>query len=61
MTPQQMAREYVDTLNSPANGWGQHISRKLGIVSHAVMSRLAGMVGNDEAQRLISEAFKHDQ
>jgi hypothetical protein len=58
MTPKEIAQDYAETINGPANGWGQHISKKSGLVSHVIMSRLRTAVGEAEADRLIDEAMK---
>ena len=57
MTPQQLAIAYVETINGPANGWGQYVHPTLG-QSHAIMHKLSQIVGHDECQRLITEAMK---
>jgi len=54
MTPQDLAKAYAETINGPANGWGQHVHPTLG-VSHGIMRRLQAMVGNVEADRMIKE------
>lgn len=57
MTPQQIATAYAETINGPANGWGQHTHPTLGR-SDWIMLRLRKMVGADESERLIDEAMK---
>jgi hypothetical protein len=57
MSAQQLAQAYAETINGPANGWGQHVHPTLGI-SHAIMWRLRKMVGEAEADRLIDAAMK---
>jgi len=56
MTPQDLAKAYAETINGPANGWGQHVHPTLG-VSHGIMRRLQAMVGNVEADRMIKVAM----
>lgn len=57
MTPEQIAKAYVETINGPANGWGQHVHPTLGR-SHAIMLRLRRMVGEEECERLLDAAMK---
>jgi hypothetical protein len=61
MTPKQMAQDYAETIYGPANGWGQHVSKRSGLVSHAIMWRLYIAVGQQEANQLIDEAMKAKQ
>ncbi len=57
MTPQQLAKAYVATINGPANGWGQHVHPALGR-SDYIMAHLYRAVGEYEANRLIDAAFR---
>lgn len=57
MTPEQLAKAYAETINGPANGWGQHVHPTLG-VSHWIMLRLRKEVGEAECDRLIDLALK---
>ena len=65
MTPQErreklanrLAIAYAETIKGPANGWGQHVHPSFGR-SDFIMHRLSLLVGQDECQRLITEAMK---
>lgn len=48
MTPEQLAKAYVDTLNSQPNGWGQHVHPTLG-VSHSILRQVYIAAGSQEA------------
>ena len=60
MTPQEIATAYVETINRPANGWGQHVHPTLGR-SDYIMLRLRRLVGEEEADKLIDAAMKMKQ
>jgi hypothetical protein len=49
MTLKEYAKEYVDTILSPANGWGQHVHPTLGR-SDFIMLDMIKSFGNDETQ-----------
>jgi hypothetical protein len=57
MTPKQIAQDYAETIYGPANAWGQHVSKRSGLVSHAIMHRLRIAVGEERADQLIDEAM----
>lgn len=53
-TIEDYARHYVETINSPANGWGQHCSDIFG-QAHNIMIKSAELFGNDETQEAIKK------
>jgi len=54
MTPQELAKAYVKTINGQPNGWGQYVHPTLGR-SDFIMLRLRQLVGEQECDRLIDE------
>jgi hypothetical protein len=54
MTPEKLAKAYVQTINAPPNGWGQHVHPTLGR-SDFIMLELRRLVGEQECDRLIDE------
>lgn len=57
MTLDQMAQEYVETLNSLPNAWGQHIHKKTGLKSHQLLNHITEIYGNDATRKAIDNAF----
>ena len=57
MTLDILAKEYVETLNSPSNAWGQHIHEKTGLQSHQFLIRLSEQFGKDETKKAIDKAL----
>jgi hypothetical protein len=57
MTKEQIAQAYAETINGPANGWGQCVHPTLGR-SDYIMLRLRNMVGTDECERLLDKAIR---
>lgn len=57
MTAQELANAYVEAINSPPNGWGQHYHPTLGR-SDSILMRLYVEAGYVEGSRLINEAIK---
>jgi hypothetical protein len=57
MTPEQLAKAYAETINGPADGWGQHKHPTQGESGH-IMLRIRRLVGEEECDRLIDEAMK---
>ena len=55
-TPKELAQAYVETINGPANGWGQHVHQILGR-SEFILLRLVREVGQEECDRLVNKAF----
>ena len=51
-TLEDYARHYVETINSPANGWGQHCSALFG-QSHNIMAESSKLFGHDATQQAI--------
>lgn len=60
MTIQSDAREYVDILNGPANGWGQHVCPKTGLQSHAFLRRGYTRHGQAEFDAAVAAIFAFD-
>ena len=60
MTLQEYARIYVDTINGPANGWGQHVHPTLG-PTHAIMGLMWRKFGREESNAAIDAAFKESK
>lgn len=60
MKPQDLAKAYAETINGPANAWGQCVHPTLGR-SDLIMRRLAQEIGRTEADRLIDEAMREWQ
>lgn len=56
---EDMAREYVETLNSPPNGWGQHVHKSTGLASHFYMSKMMNRFGRDVAHDAITKALQY--
>tara|TARA_R110000787_G_scaffold43922_1_gene107592 strand:+ start:769 stop:1005 length:237 start_codon:yes stop_codon:yes gene_type:complete len=52
-----MAQEYVATLNSPANGWGQHIHKETGLESHFYFSKMVRLFGWNVTNHKIDREF----
>ena len=52
----EMAEEYVKLLNSPPNGWGQHIHPKYGN-SHRMLLAMRNRFGLEETNKAIDAAF----
>ena len=53
MTPQELAKAYVDTIMGPLNGWGQCVHPTLGR-SDFILLRLQREVGNDVAASILN-------
>jgi hypothetical protein len=54
-TLEELAREYVYLLNSPPNGWGQHVHPIYG-QSHAMMWHMIKTFGDIETYAAIHDA-----
>lgn len=54
-TLKDLARQYVDLLNSPPNGWGQHVHPMYG-QSHAMLWYMIKTFGDIETHWAIHEA-----
>ena len=52
----EMCTEYVDLLNSPPNGWGQHIHPRHG-QSHLMLRVICTRFGTEETNAKIAEIF----
>jgi len=57
-TVEDMAQEYAETLNSPANGWGQHIHQGTGLASHLYMMKMRARFGHNATSHAIDKALK---
>lgn len=57
MDLETMAREYVATLNGPANAWGQHVHPVYGR-SDVMLHTMTGEFGRDATHAAIDTAFK---
>lgn len=60
MTPEQLAQAYAETIYGPANAWGQHVHKTLG-VSHVIMHELRSMVGTERADAMIDAAMADER
>ena len=60
-TVEEYAQEYVDTLNGPANGWGQHICKRTGYVSHVVHRIGMRNYGEKEFNDAIDAVFAKEE
>jgi hypothetical protein len=58
MTLNEYAKEYVDTILSPANGWGQHVHPTLGR-SDYIMLEMFRIFGDVLAQEAITIELKN--
>jgi len=56
-TVEDYARHYVETINAPPNGWGQHVSPLFG-QSHSVMIEASKRFGSEATQAAIQAALK---
>lgn len=56
-TLKDYAKHYADTLASPANGWGQHVSPYFG-QSHFIMREARKLWGNEKVQEAFKAAIK---
>lgn len=56
-TVNQWAKEYVDLLNSPANGWGQHVHPRYG-ESHSMMFAMLQIFGDGATNAAIDAEFE---
>ena len=54
---EQMAREYVATLNSPANAWGQHIHKETGLASHFYYLKMVNLFGDNVTRHKVDREF----
>ena len=54
---EDMAQEYVKTLNSPANCWGEHIHKGTGLSSHLYMMKMRARFGHNATSRAIDTAI----
>jgi len=54
---EQMAREYVETLNSPANGWGQHVHKGTGLASHFYYLKMVNLFGDNVTRHKVDREF----
>jgi len=54
---EQMAREYVETLNSPANGLGQHIHKETGLASHFYYLKMVNLFGDNVTRHKVDREF----
>lgn len=54
---ENMAKEYVETLNSPANAWGQHIHKGTGLASHYYYSKMVNLFGDNVTRHKIDREF----
>ena len=59
MTLQTMVKEYIETLNSPPNAWGQHYHQGTGLVSHSFLRRMYEAYGTEETNAALDKAFGH--
>ena len=57
MTLQTMVKEYIETLNSTPNAWGQHYHQGTGLVSHSFLQRIYDMHGKKETNAALDKAF----
>lgn len=56
-TLNDMARDYVELLNSAPNGWGEHVHPTYG-PSHHMLSHMFRTFGHANANRAIDRAFQ---
>lgn len=54
---EKMAKEYVETLNSPPNGWGQHIHKGTGLESHFYLMKMTRLFGHNVTNHKIDREF----
>lgn len=54
----QFARHYVETIQAPANAWGQHISKIFGCGSSYIMFMMFTKFGEDQSNAAIDQAYK---
>ena len=54
---EQMAQEYVETLNSPANAWGQHIHKGTGLASHFYYLKMVNLFGHNVTSHKVDREF----
>jgi hypothetical protein len=59
-TLEDYARHYVETINRPANGWGQHCSDLFG-QAHNIMAKSSKLFGNDATQQAIKNLLERKQ
>lgn len=59
-TVDEFARHYVETLNAQSNGWGQHVSKRLGWSSTRIMMEMYTRFGKDAANAAIDAALKEE-
>ena len=55
-TVEDLAAEYVDALNSPPNGWGQHMTRYG--QSHHMLNYMSRTFGTPQTTHAIKAEFK---
>lgn len=58
-TLEELAREYVELLNSPPNAWGQHVHPTFG-QSHAMLNAMIKAFGDMETFAAIHEAGRDE-
>jgi hypothetical protein len=54
------ARHYAEIINSPANAWGQHLSKYFG-QSHFIMMESQKRFGLTETETAINKAIKESR
>lgn len=56
-TLEQFAQHYAETINSPANAWGQHVSDLFG-QSHHIMNAASKLYPSEEVQKAFAYAVQ---
>jgi len=57
-TLEELAEEYADTLAQPPNGWGQHVSRRFGCISHDLMGMAQRTYSTEAVDKAFTKAVK---
>lgn len=57
-TLEQFAQHYVETINSPANAWGQHVSPIFG-QSHFIIIAAKKLYPSDEVDQALIKAIHY--
>ena len=57
MTLQTMVKEYIETLNSPPNAWGQHHHQGTGLPCHMYLTHICKTHGREKTYAALDKAF----